>query len=287
MIGRSSRSSLVESRCRVSQSSVSSPMRTWATPMRSRSLGRMVWIGSGVSTIAPRLVTYSTGTSVLCDFVPAVLNGSISPVRKLTGVGISRTGDWQAASSVVITTAARSASPRPVVPRTARSADEPAARSPTGFMTWRCREKHRCRRTSLRILRKACRGFTHDIHQHLQQPNLFRVFCICPPFSDDDNDGAPEAAIRGAPASLTPARFVPPGAATSTHHEPETRESGNWYKDRKANGTDESVRAFIKQRQSHTWTRQPLKSHPHPARPTARKVVSAPVIPHGSPRAPD
>jgi hypothetical protein len=61
MIGRSSRSSLVESRCRVSQSSVSSPMRTWATPMRSRSLGRMVWIGSGVSTIAPRLVTYSTG----------------------------------------------------------------------------------------------------------------------------------------------------------------------------------------------------------------------------------
>jgi hypothetical protein len=41
-IGRVSGSSLVESRCSVSQSSVSSPMRTCATPMRSRSLGRMV-----------------------------------------------------------------------------------------------------------------------------------------------------------------------------------------------------------------------------------------------------
>jgi hypothetical protein len=224
-------------------------MRTWATPMRSRSLGRMVWIGSGVSTIAPRLVTYTTGTSVLCDFGPAVLNGSISPVRKLTGVGISRTGDWQAASSVVITTAARSASPRSVVPRVARSADEPAARSSTGFMPWRCRAKRRGRCTSLRMLHKACRGFTHDIRQHLQQADFFRVFCICP-LTATMITMQPRKLNSRAPASLTPARFVPAGASTSTHHEPETRECDNSYKDRKANGTNESVRAFIKQRQS-------------------------------------
>jgi hypothetical protein len=109
-------------------------------------------------------------------------------------------------------------------------------------------------------------------------------FLHLPPFSDDDNDGAPEAAIRGAPASLTPARLVPPGAATSTHHERETRESDNSYEDRKANGTDESVRAFIKQRQSRTWTRQPLKSHPHPAQPGRAATFSGrKFLPHQEP----
>ena len=49
----------------------------------------MVWIGSGFSITAPRLVTYSTGTSVPCNFGPAASNGSTSPPRKLTGVGIT------------------------------------------------------------------------------------------------------------------------------------------------------------------------------------------------------
>ena len=69
--------------------------------MRNRSLGRMVCIGSGFSITAPRLVTYSTGTSVPCSLAPAMANGSTSPLRKLTGVGISRTGDSQPASSAV------------------------------------------------------------------------------------------------------------------------------------------------------------------------------------------
>lgn len=69
--------------------------------MRNLSLGRMVWIGSGFSITAPRLVTYSTGTSVPFAVVPACSKGSIAPVRKLTGVGISRTGESQPASSTV------------------------------------------------------------------------------------------------------------------------------------------------------------------------------------------
>ena len=67
--------------------------------MRRRSLGRMVWIGSGFSMTAPRFVAYSTGTSVPSAVVPACAKGSTSPLRKLTGVGISRTGDAQPASS--------------------------------------------------------------------------------------------------------------------------------------------------------------------------------------------
>jgi len=105
-IGRWSGSSLVDRRCRVSQSSVSSPMRTCATPMRRRSLGRMVWTGTGFSITAPRFVAYSTGTSVPNTAVPACTKGSTSPPRKLTGVGISRTGDWQPASSVASSSAA-------------------------------------------------------------------------------------------------------------------------------------------------------------------------------------
>ena len=54
-MGRSSGSSLVDSRSSVFQSSVSSPMRICATPMRS--LGNRVWIGSGFSMMAPWLVT--------------------------------------------------------------------------------------------------------------------------------------------------------------------------------------------------------------------------------------
>jgi hypothetical protein len=66
--------------------------------MRSRSLGRMVCSGSGLSITAPRLVAYSAGTSVPDAVLPACAKGSTSPLPKLTGVGISHTGDAQAAS---------------------------------------------------------------------------------------------------------------------------------------------------------------------------------------------
>jgi hypothetical protein len=59
--------------------------------MRKRSLGKMAWTGSGSSLAVPRLFAHST-------VFPACAKASISPLRKLTGVGISRTRDSQAAS---------------------------------------------------------------------------------------------------------------------------------------------------------------------------------------------
>jgi hypothetical protein len=88
-------------------------MRTCAIPTRTCGEGTAVNNGSGVSMNGVRLVAYRIGTSVRASLASVSENGSMSPMLKATGVGISRTGVWQPASRVIAaSTDRRAARPR-------------------------------------------------------------------------------------------------------------------------------------------------------------------------------